>query len=59
MIKQVTNRIYKIELPVPFPIPSINLFLVDESPRTLVDTGVKTDASFKALNFVDKGKKVL
>jgi glyoxylase-like metal-dependent hydrolase (beta-lactamase superfamily II) len=43
------QKIHRIELPVPFPTKIINVYLVDEEPITLIDTGVKTDTSFKVL----------
>lgn len=46
---QVFENIYKIELPIPFPLQTTNVFLIDQSPRTLIDTGIKTEASFEAL----------
>ena len=49
MIHQVFDKIYKIELPIPFPLKTTNVFFVDEPPRTLVDTGIKTEACFEAL----------
>jgi glyoxylase-like metal-dependent hydrolase (beta-lactamase superfamily II) len=49
MTFQVTDNIYKIELPIPFPLETTNVYLIDESPRTLIDTGIKTEASFEAL----------
>ena len=49
MTTRVFDKIYKIELPIPFPIKTTNVFFVDEPPRTLVDTGLKTEASFEAL----------
>ena len=49
MTIQVFDKIYKIELPIPFPLKTTNVFFVDESPRTLVDTGIKTEDSFEAL----------
>jgi len=49
MIHQVLDRIYKIELPIPFPLKSINIYFIDDSPRTLVDAGIKTEASFETL----------
>lgn len=49
MTFQVTDNIYKIELPIPFPLQSTNVYLIDDSPRTLIDTGIKTEASFEAL----------
>jgi glyoxylase-like metal-dependent hydrolase (beta-lactamase superfamily II) len=45
----VFDKIYKIELPIPFPLRTTNVFFVDEPPRTLVDTGIRTEASFEAL----------
>ena len=50
MTTQVSDKIYKIELPVPFPIKTTNVYFVDEPPRTLVDTGIKTEESFEALS---------
>jgi glyoxylase-like metal-dependent hydrolase (beta-lactamase superfamily II) len=49
MATQVFDKIYKIELPIPFPLQTTNVFWIDKPPRTLVDTGIKTEASFKAL----------
>jgi hypothetical protein len=49
MTTQVFDKIYKIELPIPFQLKTTNVFFVDEPPRTLVDTGIKTEASFEAL----------
>ena len=49
MISQVFDRIYKIELPIPFPLKSMNAYFIDESPRTLVDAGIKTEVSFETL----------
>jgi glyoxylase-like metal-dependent hydrolase (beta-lactamase superfamily II) len=49
MARQVYEKIYKIEVPIPFPLRSANVFFIDESPRTLIDTGIKTEASFEAL----------
>lgn len=49
MIRKFFDKIYKIELPIPFPMKTTNVFLIDEPPRTLLDTGIKTDASFEAL----------
>jgi glyoxylase-like metal-dependent hydrolase (beta-lactamase superfamily II) len=49
MTFQVIDKIYKIELPIPFPLETTNVYLIDESPRTLIDTGIKTEASFEAL----------
>jgi glyoxylase-like metal-dependent hydrolase (beta-lactamase superfamily II) len=49
MTTQVFDKIYKIELPLPFPLQTTNVFLIDGPPRTLVDTGIKTEASFDVL----------
>jgi glyoxylase-like metal-dependent hydrolase (beta-lactamase superfamily II) len=50
MIARISDKIYKIELPVPFPIKTSNVYFIDEPPKTLVDTGIKTEESFEALN---------
>jgi glyoxylase-like metal-dependent hydrolase (beta-lactamase superfamily II) len=49
MLTQISDKVYKIELPVPFPIKTTNVYFIDEPPRTLVDTGIKTEASFEEL----------
>jgi glyoxylase-like metal-dependent hydrolase (beta-lactamase superfamily II) len=49
MISRVFDKIYKIELPIPFPLKGTNVYFVDEPPRTLIDTGIKTEASYNAL----------
>jgi glyoxylase-like metal-dependent hydrolase (beta-lactamase superfamily II) len=49
MPSKVFDKVYKIELPIPFALKTTNIYLVDESPRTLIDTGIKTEASFEAL----------
>jgi hypothetical protein len=46
---KIAGKIYRIELPIPFPPQTINGYFVDEFPRTLIDTGIKTGASFEAL----------
>ena len=43
------KKIYKIVLPIPFPLETVNVFFIDERPRTLVDVGIKTGPSFDAL----------
>jgi glyoxylase-like metal-dependent hydrolase (beta-lactamase superfamily II) len=50
MTIQIFGNIYRIELPIPFPLQTTNVYLIDASPRTLVDTGIKTEASFAALD---------
>ena len=49
MAHQVSDNIYKIELPIPFPIKTTNVFFVEDPPRTLIDTGIKTESSFETL----------
>ena len=48
-MKRNYQKIHRIELPIPFPVKTINVYLVDEEPITLVDTGVKTDTSYQVL----------
>lgn len=48
-VRKITEKIYQIKLPIPFPLQTVNVYFVDESPRTLVNTGIKTEASFEAL----------
>ncbi len=48
-ITGTNQKIHRIELPVPFPLKTTNVYLVDDEPVTLIDTGVKTDASFQVL----------
>jgi len=47
MIHQVLDNIYKIELPIPFPLKTMNVYFIDDTPRTLLDTWVKTKGSFE------------
>lgn len=56
MITQVFDRIYMLQLPIPFPIKTTNVYFIDESPRTLIDTGIKTEASLETLR---KGMETL
>lgn len=49
MIQKFSEKIYKIDLPIPFPMKTTNVFFIDDSPKTLVDTGIKTDLSFEML----------
>ncbi|MGD0915773.1 MAG: MBL fold metallo-hydrolase [Thermodesulfobacteriota bacterium] len=49
MTTQFLDKIYKIELPIPFPLQTTNVYFIDEPPRTLVDAGIKTEASFETL----------
>jgi len=47
--QQITKKILKIELPIPFPLKTVNVYFIDDSPRTLLDAGIKTEASFETL----------
>jgi glyoxylase-like metal-dependent hydrolase (beta-lactamase superfamily II) len=49
MIQQIFDKIYKIELPIPISLKAINVYFIDDSPKTLIDTGIKTDVSFETL----------
>jgi len=49
VIQQIIKKIFKIELPIPFPLKTVNVYFIDDSPRTLVDAGIKTEASFETL----------
>jgi glyoxylase-like metal-dependent hydrolase (beta-lactamase superfamily II) len=49
-MKKYGDTIHRIELPVPFPVKTMNVYLVNEEPITLIDTGVKTNTSFKTLD---------
>ena len=49
MIHPILEKIYKIELPIPFPLKTMNAYFIDDSPRTLVDAGIKTEVSFETL----------
>lgn len=48
-MEQYSHKIHRIELPVPFPIKTTNVYLVNEEPITLIDTGIKTDRSLQVL----------
>src|SRR4030043_1220348 len=56
MIPQVFDRIYMLQLPIPFPIKTTNVHFIDESPRTVIDTGIKAEAPLEALR---KGMEAL
>ncbi len=49
MSVKIFEKIFKIELPIPFPLKTTNVFFIDEPPRTLIDTGIKTGVSFETL----------
>ncbi|MFX1482907.1 MAG: MBL fold metallo-hydrolase [Promethearchaeota archaeon] len=39
----------RIEIPTPFPVGSVNCYLIEGSPLTLIDTGPKTPKSLEAV----------
>ncbi|MFX1558972.1 MAG: MBL fold metallo-hydrolase [Promethearchaeota archaeon] len=43
------DGVSRIEIPTPFPVGSINCYLIEGSPLTLVDTGPKTSESFASI----------
>jgi glyoxylase-like metal-dependent hydrolase (beta-lactamase superfamily II) len=49
MIHQILDKIYKIELSIPIPLKTINIYFIDDAPKTLVDAGIKTETSFETL----------
>ncbi len=46
---RIPKRVHRIEIPIPFPLRSVNVYLIDDRPLTLVDTGIKTQTSFETL----------
>lgn len=42
-------KVIPIALPTPFPVGDVNVYLIDDEPLTLVDTGPKTPAAVAAL----------
>lgn len=42
-------QIHRIELPTPFPVGPVNVFLLPEDPPTLIDAGPKTEQAQAAL----------
>jgi glyoxylase-like metal-dependent hydrolase (beta-lactamase superfamily II) len=43
-------KIHRMEIPVPFEVKTVNVFLVEGEKLTLIDTGTKTEEAWKALN---------
>jgi glyoxylase-like metal-dependent hydrolase (beta-lactamase superfamily II) len=46
---QVADDIWRIVLPTPFPVGSVNAYLIDDDPLTLLDTGQRDGAARTAL----------
>jgi glyoxylase-like metal-dependent hydrolase (beta-lactamase superfamily II) len=48
--KEVTDeRVHLIEVPTPFAVGAVNCYLIEGSPLTLIDTGVKSSKAEKVL----------
>lgn len=47
--KEIAPGIWKFGLPTPFPIGDVNVYLINDSRKTLIDTGVNTPESQKVL----------
>jgi len=47
---EAMSTIHKIELPIPFPLKSVNCYFVDDSVPTLVDTGVYSEQGLEILS---------
>src|SRR5436853_125881 len=41
--------VHRISVPTPFPVGPVNVYLIDEDPLTLIDTGPRTDEAISAL----------
>jgi len=56
-IQKVTpiDGVHKITIPIPFPIESVNVYLLEDSPLTLVDTGLRSTETLDALQCAFSG----
>lgn len=45
----MSEKVHRIEIPTPFPIGNVNVYLIEDSPLTLIDTGPRTAHSSEAL----------
>lgn len=43
-------RIHTLPIPTPFPVGPVNIYLVEDEPLTLIDSGVRDDESWASLN---------
>ncbi|WP_260287157.1 MBL fold metallo-hydrolase [Peribacillus aracenensis] len=48
--KEVAKGIYQIEIPTPFPVGPVNVYLLEGAYLTLVDTGPLTEEAWQTLN---------
>ena len=42
-LKEDFSGVHRIEVPTPFPVGSVNCYLIEGNPLTLVDNGPRTD----------------
>ena len=54
------DGVHKITIPIPFPIESVNVYLLEGSPLSLIDTGLRSEATLDALRnaFAGIGRKL-
>jgi len=43
------ERIYQVQIPIPFPLKTVNVYVIEDEPLTLVDTGVNSENGLKKL----------
>ena len=55
-----TEGVHRITIPIPFPIESVNVYLLEGSPLSLIDTGLRSPATLDALKkgFAGIGRKL-
>ena len=55
-----TEGVHRITIPIPFPIESVNVYLLEGSPLSLIDTGLRSTATLDALKkgFAGIGRKL-
>jgi glyoxylase-like metal-dependent hydrolase (beta-lactamase superfamily II) len=46
---KMIDRVFRFEVPTPFPVGNVNSYLIEGSPLTLIDTGPKTSKSLAAI----------
>lgn len=49
MAQTIPHDLFPIEIPTPFPVGPVNVFLWKGEPLTLIDTGPRTDEAYDAL----------
>ena len=49
------DGVSRIEIPTPFPVGSVNCYLIEGSPLTLIDTGPKTSESLTTIQQAHSG----